>query len=156
EEIVRQLHIQRQVEANSAAPHIGAPPRDILVILEDHVEAASGGLAGEDRRVLRQAEGGEKVRPLRGGKKFPGGEGKREKGCDEQAQRERNRDPPRSHGEGEEVTIPLQHLSWALRLCGCGWLEDRDTKQRCEQDGHEPRHDERNSNNREQRERVFA
>ena len=55
EEIVRQLDIERQIEADRAAADIGAPALDIRIVLEHGVEAAGHGFAGIDRGVLRQA-----------------------------------------------------------------------------------------------------
>jgi hypothetical protein len=65
EKIVRQLDIERQIEADGAAPDIGAPARNIRIILEDIVEAAGHRFGGIDRRVLRQAEVNEQLRAVR-------------------------------------------------------------------------------------------
>ena len=64
EEVVRQLDVEGQIEADGAATHIGAPARDIRIVLEDGIEAAGHGLAGKDRGILRQAEVDEQLGPV--------------------------------------------------------------------------------------------
>jgi hypothetical protein len=64
EEIVRQLDIERQIEADGAASHIGAPARDVGIIFQDIIEPSGDGFAGIDRGVLRQAQVDEKLRAV--------------------------------------------------------------------------------------------
>ena len=72
EEAVRKLDVQRQIEADRAAADIGAPAHNIGVVLEDIVETARHGLAGENRRVLRQGEIDQQFGPVRRREELPG------------------------------------------------------------------------------------
>ena len=56
EEVVAELHVERQIEADDAAPHIGAPMGDVGVGREHAVEPGRGVGARMDRGVLRQGE----------------------------------------------------------------------------------------------------
>ena len=56
EERIGQLHVQRQVEADGAAPDVAAPALDVRILGEDRVEPLDGCFGGEDRGVLRQPQ----------------------------------------------------------------------------------------------------
>ena len=45
EEVVGQLHVERQIEADGAAPHIGAPARDIGIVLRARRRTAAASVS---------------------------------------------------------------------------------------------------------------
>ena len=108
EEVVRQLHVERQVEADRAAPDIGAPARDIRIVLQRGVEALRDGLAGIDRRVLRQAEVDQQLRPVGRREELPRDQRQRQ----ERATNSANVSAIVSHlarmATGEEASIPSE------------------------------------------------
>src|SRR6185369_8326716 len=118
----RQLNIEWQIEANGAATDIRAPARDIRITLQSGVETFRCGFAGIDRRVLRQAEVNQQLRTIRGREKLARDEWKREKGCREECQRNDDRQPFRSHGEGEEIPIPAVNTAGFGGCRGPRWL----------------------------------
>src|SRR4029453_12238984 len=132
------LNVEWQIEANSAATDISAPARDIRIALQSSIEALRCGFAGIDRRILRQTEIDQQLRTIRGRKELPGDERKREKGCCEECQRNENRQPFRSHGEGEEIPIPSKNPAGIAGRCDPRWLENEDAQQRCKDHRNEP------------------
>ena len=71
EELVLQLHVERQVEADRAAADVGAPVVDVRILGEELLEARGDLLGGEDRRVLAQRHVDQQFRPVRGGEELP-------------------------------------------------------------------------------------
>ncbi len=64
EEVIGKLDIQRQVEADGAAPDIGAPARNIRIAFKSGIKALCRRLAGIDRCVLRKTKIDEKFRAI--------------------------------------------------------------------------------------------
>ena len=70
EEVVGELLVQRQVEANSAAADIERPVLDVGIGLQDLFEVVDDLARGIDRRALRQREIDEQLGPVRAGEEL--------------------------------------------------------------------------------------
>ena len=64
EKVVGELDVERQVETDRAASDIGAPARDVRIVLEHGVELGRRCLAGVDRGVLRQGQIDDELRAV--------------------------------------------------------------------------------------------
>src|SRR5262249_59321649 len=117
----REVDIERQIEANGAASHIGTPARYILIALQGRIEALRGGFAGIDRRVLRQADIDQKLRTIGRRKELAGNERKGEIGQSEESQGEKNSHPFCPHGRGQESVVTKEKFAGSRRLRGAGW-----------------------------------
>ena len=78
EEVVWKLHVERQIEPDCTAADVGAPARNVRIVLQDIVKTARHGLAGEDRGILGQRQVDEQFGPVRGREELIGNERKRE------------------------------------------------------------------------------
>ena len=93
EEIVRKLDIQRKIEADRAAPDIGAPSLDIGIVLQGGVEPADEFLAREDRSVLRHCQVDQKLRAVGRREELTRHQRKGQQRGDEQADADGNGEP---------------------------------------------------------------
>ena len=64
EEIVRQFDAQRQIEADGAAPDIGAPAHHVGVVLQDGIDFGRRIATGVNGRTLRQPQIDQQFRPV--------------------------------------------------------------------------------------------
>src|SRR5262249_56794158 len=69
-EIVGELNVQRQIEANRPLPDVKAVPFDVWVVLQHSLESFDLVLGGVDRGVLRKGEIDDEFRPVRGGEEL--------------------------------------------------------------------------------------
>ena len=88
EEVVGELDVEGQVEADRAAPDIGAPARDVGIVLQHGVELGGGVLAGEDRGVLRQRQVDDQLGAVGGREELPRHVRQREQRGDEAGERD--------------------------------------------------------------------
>ena len=156
EEVVRELDVERKVEADRAASDIGAPTRDVGIVFQHRVELGGCVLAGEDRGVLRQGQIDHQLGAVGRGKELPWHVGEREQRHDEAGERHGDRDPAHPHGADEDRTEGShdkigRSIGRLVRL-----LEHPHAEQRREQHRDEPGDDERDRHHGEDRERVFA
>ena len=56
EKVVRELHVEGQIEPDGALPDIGAPMVDVLIVLQKLVQSGRDVLCRVDRGVLRQLQ----------------------------------------------------------------------------------------------------
>ena len=107
-EVVLQLNIEWQIEADRAPPDIGTPSFDIGIAFEQVVKSCRHLFTGVDRGILRQPEIDQKLRAVRGRKELPWYEGRCQKGKHETSERRRNGDPPRPHGADKKPAKDAQ------------------------------------------------
>jgi hypothetical protein len=157
EEIVAQLRVERQIEADSALADVKAPMIDIGIVLEQLLDTRGDVLRGVEGGALRQVEIDEQLRPV----------GRREELLLHELQaRERQQEQPRRRRQHQPPAVqrPLQHAPEPARETGAPVLavaldrgrQDGDARQRREQYRHDPRHGQRDGHDREQREAIFA
>src|SRR5262249_44086583 len=125
EEIVRQLHVERQIETNSPLADIGAPPVDIRIILQECVEPLRQALAGMDRRILPQGQIDKKLRPIRGGKKLLRDQWKRKNRTNEKSDDEDDCQPFSPDSSDKQAAIHSQQPALLL-LSRFWWLQNED------------------------------
>ena len=101
EEIVGELDAERQIEPDRAAPDIGAPALDIRVGAKDGIEPGRAIAAGVDRRILRQSQIDQKLRPVGRREKLSRHMGKGEEREHEAGERHQDGDPSHPHGSNE-------------------------------------------------------
>jgi hypothetical protein len=101
EEVVGQLDAERQIEPDRAAPDIGAPAFDIRVGAKDGIELGRAIAAGKDRRILRQSQIDQKLRPVGRREKLSRHMGKGEEREHEAGERHQDGDPSHPHGRNE-------------------------------------------------------
>ena len=102
EEVVGQLHVERQVEAHRASPDIGAPVVDVGVALQQRIEASRNVAGGVDRRVLRQLQVDQQFGPVGGREELLRHEAHGDHGEGAHAERDEKRDPAPAHRQLEE------------------------------------------------------
>ena len=156
EEVVRELLVERQVEADGAAADIERPVLDIGVGLQNFLEIIDHLARCVDRRPLRERQIDEQF----------GTVGAREELLLHELHAGESGDEQRN-GRADHPVFQMQHAiehgveraGEARRLMAVTFHlvgQDENAYQRREQHGHEPGSDQRNADDGEQREGIFA
>ena len=155
-EVIGQLHVERKIEADGPASDIGAPARNVGIVLEDGVEFRRGLIAGEDRGVLRQSQIDDEFRPVGRRKELPRHIGQRQKRRDKTGQRQRDGQPAHPHRADKDRAEHAQDHALLLGRRRLRFLEEPDAKQGRKQNGDKPGNDQRDRHDGEDRERIFS
>lgn len=156
-EIVLALDVERQVEADGAAADIGRIAENVRIALDHLGHLVDLGLGGIDRGICRKQHGDQELGP---------GRGREELALHELLAIERKPEQRHRHDDGH-VAVPHAHRQHvdkgAHEATGAALLlrlhlggQHRETDDRREDHGDEPRSDERDADHREQRESVLA
>ena len=103
EEVVGELDVQRQVEADGALADIGAPMVHVLIARQELVHPGRDIPRCVDRRVLRQLQIHQQLRPVRGREELLRNETHAVERRAEQAERREQRHPARPHRQHQEA-----------------------------------------------------
>ena len=93
EKVVRQLHVQGQVEPDGALPDIGAPMIDVLIVLQELVQTGRGLLGRVDGRVFGQLQVDQQLGPVGRREELLRNEAHAKERHREQDERRSDRDP---------------------------------------------------------------
>ena len=104
EKVVRELHVQGQIEPDRALPDIGAPVIDVLIVLQKLVQSGRGVLCRVDRRVLGQLQVHQELGAVRRREELLRNEAHSKERRREQGERRGDRDPARPHRQREEAS----------------------------------------------------
>ena len=155
-EVVVELHVERQVEADGAAADIGGETGDVGVARERLLQPLRLRLGCRDRGVLRQGHRHQEFRPVRSREELLLHEAQAIDGSAESDERGGDGEPGMPHAGAEhpaESAHEAAGLSRVMRLHARGQHDEPD--HRGEDDGHEPGGDERHGDDGEEREGVL-